>query len=89
MLFINTNGQRAFEGEFQNARSFSEGLAAVRLENRWTFIRQSDGVVAFEKDFVSVENFEGGLARVYPDYGDDPRIGYIDRNGDYVWYPTK
>ena len=90
VFFIDPDGQRLFGGAlFHEAHSFSEGLAAVRPERDWVYIRRRDGAVAIEREFTAIEPFDGGLARVFLGHGEHQRLGYIDRDGAYVWYPTR
>ena len=66
------------------ARSFSESLAAVRVEEGmrapWGFIDRK-GKLVTPCQFEQVRSFSGGMARVW--LGDDE--GYIDRTGKFVW----
>ncbi len=53
-------------------------------DGRWTFIRPN-GSTIHSYDFDEVWGFRGGVARVR--LGE--RTGYVDREGDYVWYPEE
>ena len=88
-IFVDGAGNPAFSETFRAARPFSDGLAAVRIEYHWVYIRRSNAEVVIDREFKGAEAFEGGLARVYFGGEDNPRIGYIDRTGAYVWYPTR
>ena len=86
--FINRDGEIVVFGEFNEAQPFSEGMAAVRINNDWTFVSKATGRVAMERNFDGAEPFQGGIARIYiGSLEENPRIGYIDRAGEYVWYP--
>jgi hypothetical protein len=86
--FIDNAGLLVIPTQFRDVRQFSEGLAPVSLNHSWTFIDRSRGRVVVEKEFSRVEPFSGGLARVHLQAGQTSRLGYIDRSGNYVWYPT-
>lgn len=60
----------------QAANSFSEGLAAVRLDGKWGFV--------IPPKFGSVEDFSGGLAAASMD---SAVFGFIDTKGEYVIPP--
>ena len=63
---------------------FSEGLAAVRVEDQhWIYINQQDTVVIDRSDIQIPRKFREGLANVY----DGRRWGYIDTTGKYVIPP--
>jgi hypothetical protein len=59
---------------------FSEGLAAVKVADKWGYIDRQ-GAVAVSAKFDLVQDFKDGLARVWEgDYN-----GYINKNGRWVW----
>ena len=87
--FIDKSGAWAVTPQFREARPFSEGLAAVRLNSRWTFLDKASLRIGMERNFMRAEPFNGGIARIFNGREDDPDIGYIDRRGEYVWFPTK
>ncbi|HEB90937.1 MAG TPA: WG repeat-containing protein [Deltaproteobacteria bacterium] len=67
--------------------SFHEGLAAVRIGDRWGYVDR-EGVFVIRPRFQHVMAFSEGLARVKL----DDRYGYVDRNGklviDYLYVPA-
>lgn len=75
--FIDRNGNQVTKF-FQNAESFSEGLAGVEINSLWGFINR-DGVVVIkpEYDFV-LREFENGFAAVQCR---NDRIAFIDKKG--------
>ena len=86
--FVNRKGEIVVFGEFNEAQAFSEGMAAVRLNSDWTFVSKATGRVSMERAFDGAASFKGGLARIFfGNIEDNPRVGYIDRAGEYVWYP--
>jgi WG containing repeat len=93
--FVDLNGELAFRGRFfTDAKSFSEGLAAVRLEG-YTYTYggpygyiDHNGYLAIQPQFKQAENFSEGLAAVELPFetGDvfERYWGYIDRKGEMV-----
>lgn len=67
---------------FGYARHFSEGVAAVRINDRWGYVDKT-GTVVIKPRFDWAELFSDGLARVR----DGGLFGYIDHSGDYVIQP--
>lgn len=70
--------------QFGQVGEFSEGLAAVRISDRWGYIDR-EGVLAIPPSFIDVEPFCAGLAHVADQ---QRRWGYIDRSGKYVWHES-
>ena len=58
---------------------FSEGLAAVKLGNKWGFINNK-GKVVIPIKYDDIESFSKGLAFVRKDGKD----GYVDKKGKFV-----
>ncbi len=85
--FIDRSGRLVIQEQYEEARSFSESRAAVLIDGRWGFIDTSGNLIG-EARYDEVRDFKNGLARVYQYFGEDERMGYIDRAGDYVWFPT-
>jgi hypothetical protein len=71
-----------FDAAFEEARSFSEGLAVVTYRGRKYFI-DATGQPAFAASFENASDFSGGLAAVAS--GD--QWGYIDPAGKWVIPP--
>jgi len=81
--FINTDGQFVIQPQFTSACVFSEGLAAVQINNKWGFIDLSGNFV-IEPQFDDVLiGFCGGLAPVMK----NSNWGYIDQSGNFVITP--
>ena len=68
---------------FEQAWSFSEGLARVRQDGQWGFINR-EGQIVIEPQFEHAWDFRNGLARVQTS---DGTLGYVDRQGTRVWPP--
>jgi WG containing repeat len=77
--FVDKTGVNAFGIRFEEARPFSEGLAAVRRNGRWGYIHVS-GVSLPQSNFSSAESFRGGFAVV----SSNGLFGVIKRSGDLV-----
>ncbi len=67
---------------YDDASRFSEGLAAVRLGDRWGYV-DTTGHVVIAPRFQMGGPFDRGLALVMF----DDRYGFIDRQGAYVVLP--
>lgn len=65
------------EFKFDEAKPFSEGLAAVKVSNLWGFI-DSTGAWLTEPKWEDVRSFSEGLAAVQT----EGKWGYIDRSGE-------
>ncbi len=90
---IDRDGREVFESPWDEIKLFSEGLAAVKKQNKWGFVDR-EGRVVIEPVHDSVTPFAEGLAgyQVPPDLGNNsgdvwscaPRRGFIDRSGNVV-----
>lgn len=88
--FIDNEGNMEIEPQFSEAKDFHESLAAVRVGNTWLYIHKKTGTIAFtpEERINHADDFYQGLARVQVGSEENPRYGYINTLGEYVWYPT-
>lgn len=87
--FIDTTGAFAFDGIFDDANSFCENRAVVKLHNRYGFIAPN-GMVVIDCRFTLVRDFSEGLARVEDEADKLGRIapsGFIDSQGKMVLPP--
>lgn len=80
--FVNEKGESIIKPQYDDALSFSEGLADVRTKNKWGFVN-NQGNMVIPPQFEHVSSFHDGLAsfRVGNMYG------YIDKNGKYLITP--
>jgi hypothetical protein len=80
--FVDDAGRPVIYPEFAAARSFSEGLAAVRLIDKWGYIN-TQGEFAIAPLYDACGDFHSGLAPVswYR------RWGFIDPQGRFVIQP--
>jgi hypothetical protein len=62
-FYIDKQGKKAFDKEFETAYGFSEGLAAVKYEGKWGFIDRT-GAFVIKPVFSSAGSFSCGLAAV-------------------------
>jgi len=87
--FIDTAGSFAFESGFDDANSFCESRAVVRLKRRYGFI-DTEGRMAIECRFTRALDFSEGLAMVEeeePRAGFSPPGGFINLQGQMVIQP--
>jgi hypothetical protein len=79
--FIDEQGNVVAEPAFDTVKEFSEGRAAVAIQDRWGYIDHK-GKMVIEPRFKDAESFYEGLA--YVDFGKQI-TGYIDVDGNPVW----
>jgi hypothetical protein len=82
MGYLNKSGEWAIPPLFDYEDDFSEGLAAVEIDNKYGFIDQTGTMVIEPRPYLYMPRFNNGLARVM---AKDDRFGYIDKKGQYVW----
>jgi len=91
--YVDNTGKVVISEQFDIAEIFQEDRAAVSVDGKWTFIDTSGNQITSPK-FDEVEPFFNGLARVtirIPNEMDDEfteKVGYINKSGQYVWFPT-
>jgi hypothetical protein len=61
--FIDTTGAFVISPQFENAASFSDGLAAVKIDGMWGFIDRS-GRQVIPPTFATVSRFSESLSAV-------------------------
>ena len=76
--YINGLGRITILPQYDRARDFSEGLAAVQLDAVWGFVSPEDGSVVVQPQYQVVGNFAEGLAFVQGT-ALDAQYGFIDR----------
>ncbi|MBI4908246.1 MAG: WG repeat-containing protein [Acidobacteria bacterium] len=81
--FIDSIGQLLIGPDYDEAHNFSEGLAAVRKQEKWGYIDKS-GQVVIECRFDDAGAFSEGIAPVSV----GGRYGYINAQGDFAVSPT-
>ena len=86
-----SEGRAAFGGWIEVKYKDENGNEETRQEWKWGYI-DSSGNIVIEPKFEDAGYFDQGIARVtvgdyYPEH--KSAIGYIDREGNYVWEPTK
>lgn len=89
--YVDKDGVFVISEQFEVAEPFSEGRAAVLIDGRWTFIDKQGNTITHPQ-FDEVRPFYNGLARVtlLVPVGETIQThrGYINKSGQYVWYPT-
>ncbi|RMG61044.1 MAG: WG repeat-containing protein, partial [Bacteroidetes bacterium] len=85
--FINAKGAFVVNPVYEDAKGFSEGIAAVKQGGLWAYIDGSfSRMTGFE--FRWVDYFHGGVAKVQlgPVHNDyDRRFAYINNTGEVIW----
>ena len=69
---------------YGEARDFSDGLAGVKLGDKWGFIDETGNKVIQAK-YTSVLPFMNGLAKVTIGSGPTAKEYYVDKSGKVVW----
>lgn len=84
---IGSNGKVITEQKFDEMDAFSEGLAAVKMGDRYGFI-DTTGTVVFtlEPEYYPM-HFSDGLALVVQTIDSTDRWGYINKKGEWVIPP--
>ncbi|AWV89007.1 hypothetical protein DN745_06510 [Bradymonas sediminis] len=77
--FINKKGEIVLELPYDRAENFSEGLAAVRQDDKWGFIDKT-GELAIQPKFDRVHPFSEGHSAVQI----GKKWGYIDKTGAFT-----
>lgn len=77
--FVDRSGREAIPLSFDDAREFSEDLAAVKFNGRWGFVDES-GAAAIPFSYEDAGSFRAGLAAVRI----NGLIGFINRTGALV-----
>jgi outer membrane protein assembly factor BamB len=80
--YINKKGDIVIEPQFDEADTFSEGSAPVRIGGKWGYINQT-GIVVINPIYDEAGGFFEGLAAVKI----DDYWGYINQRGGYVIKP--
>lgn len=61
-IYLDRKGNQAFEGEFQKAGIFVDGLAKVKTREGWAFINEKGEVVIDAGEYRYVTSFSEGVA---------------------------
>ena len=80
--YINRTGAFAISPQFDEENGFSEGMASIRVNNKWGYINTA-GMIVVNPQFDAVTPFSGGLAVVSV----SGRSGTINKQGKYVVNP--
>lgn len=80
--YINKTGQTAIGPQFEEARRFSDSMAAVQIGGKWGYIDRT-GRMVISTQFETAGIFSEGLAAVQL----GGRWGYIDKTGAMVIKP--
>lgn len=86
--FVNKEGEFSIPAQFNSVKPFSENMAAVQLSSDWFFISRSSGKIVINEPYENAESFINGIARVQEGNGENATFGYINKKGEYVWFPT-
>ncbi|MBO0727229.1 MAG: WG repeat-containing protein [Blastocatellia bacterium] len=87
------------EPRYRIGHIFSEGVASVQVGDKWGYIDQK-GEVAIKPQFDLAYPFSNGVARVEVGMcastlrlsereSGECNFGYINKQGKYIWRPSK
>jgi hypothetical protein len=79
---VDTNGSMTVPAAFEEIRSFSGTMAAVKKNGVWGFINTS-GTMVIEPRYFSVRDFQGDVAIV--EEKEDSGESVIDKNGETIF----
>ncbi len=82
--YLDEQGELAIPIEFEFARSFSEGYAVIRSDQKTSYIN-TQGEPAFKQSFLMGTDFEHGVARVRDIVSN--MFGVIGTDGEYILKP--
>ncbi len=89
--YIDPMGELVIPYQFYLGDHFSEGMACVQIteDGKYGFINK-EGALIVRPIFDSADAYKNGLASVYlgKQFG-KTLSGYINKNGDYVWEPSR
>jgi predicted DNA-binding WGR domain protein len=79
--FIDRNGKISIKPKYEDARSFSNGLAAVKINGKWGYINKK-GKLVIKSNFTSGNSFSEGMAIFEnKDSEGKTKYGYVDTKG--------
>jgi hypothetical protein len=87
--FTDTNGVEIIAPKYEQAKRFSDGMAAVKMKGKWGFIDKS-GKEVVEAKYDYVDYFSEGFCVVNiggndeGTYADGGKYGYIDKTGKQI-----
>ncbi|HBH3655659.1 TPA: WG repeat-containing protein [Clostridioides difficile] len=77
--YIDKTGKIVIQPKFDDAKDFSEGLAGVKIGDKWGFI-DKEGKIVINPIFNDLQPFKENLAFVMK----DDKWGVIDKNGKVI-----
>ena len=80
--FVGLDGSMVVNTQYDAAKDFSDGYAAVKQNGKWGFIDKK-GTIKIKPQFNDVLSFHEGMAAFY----DGTSWGYIDMDGKYAIAP--
>ena len=85
--YIDKRGKRIISCKYDDARDFSEGLAAIKLNERWGYIdKNGDQIISCVYD--DARDFSEGFAAVAVYVNGILKWGFIDKNGRAIIPPN-
>jgi len=72
--------------KYDDVGMFSDGMVAVRLDNKWGYVDKS-GKLVIPLEYSVAGDFHEGLAMIGTGFGETLRYGYINKAGEMVVSP--
>ena len=82
-FYLDENCKRISDKVYDNAKKFSQGMAAVSIDGKWGFINPKEDLV-YPLKFDKARSFSDGMAAVSV----DGKWGFLNREGDLI-FPLK
>ena len=86
---IDKIGKFVFDPSLEVWSNFKYGLARVYLAGNEIGIIDKSGKITIRKPFGMADDFYRGLAEVCESYDFGAKCGYINKEGEIVWQPSK
>lgn len=84
--FLDTKGDTVIPPIYDRIRDFSEGMAAVDIDNKWNFIDRK-GNILLKEWYDDVHDFSNGMA-VVNNWSDQSPITYVNLKGESLQLDT-
>lgn len=79
--YITNNGEMSVAPQFDEAKDFKGGFAAVRKDTEWGYISETDGSLTIPIQFSVAGDFSNGLALAQLP---NQLYGFIDSTGNFA-----
>lgn len=81
--YVNQKGELVIKTSYAEKKEFSDGLAAIRIDEKWGYINTS-GKIVIKPLFKTGKNFSEGLSAAEME---NQKWGFINKSGDFIIKP--